>query len=74
MELFTATLTDPDPDLAERLRDALDSRGPFRRFKDVLARRPDQLQRWFAFSEERHRGRARAWLATAGYRPAPHTH
>lgn len=79
MELFTATLTNPaigpgpDPDLAERLHDALDGRGPFRRFKDVLARRPDQLQRWFAFSEERHRGRARAWLATAGYRPTPPT-
>jgi hypothetical protein len=75
MELFIVTLTalDTEPDLAERLRDALDGRGPFRRFKDVLAHRPDQLQRWFAFSEERHRGRARAWLATAGYRPAPRT-
>lgn len=75
MELFIATLTDlaTDLHLAERLRDALAVRGPFRRFKDVLARHPDQLQRWFAFSEERHRGRARAWLAHAGYRPAPRT-
>ena len=40
----------------------------FRRFKDVLARWPGELDRYFAFSDERHRGRARAWLAEEGYR------
>ncbi len=71
-ELFIVTLPDTtDLDLVERLRDALDGRDPFRRFTDVLAHRPELLPHWFAFSEERHRGRARAWLAAAGYRPSP---
>lgn len=77
MELFIATLTEPathatnDPVLvAERLRDALDGRGPFRCFRDVLARHPELLQCWFAFSEEHDRGQARAWLAAASYRAA----
>jgi len=66
MDMFIATLTDPVQ--AERLRGAITGRGAFRRFRDVLARWPEQLQRWFAFAEERHRARAGAWLATAGYR------
>jgi Uncharacterised protein family (UPF0158) len=43
--------------------------GAFRRFKDVLERTPDELDRWFSFSEERQRGRAQTWLADAGYKP-----
>ena len=39
----------------------------FRRFKDVLARWPGELDRWYASSAERQRGRARALLADAGY-------
>ncbi len=41
-----------------------------RRFKDVLARWPGELERWYQFSGERQRGRARARLADAGYRAA----
>lgn len=41
-----------------------------RRFKDVLSRWPDELERYYQFSGERQRGRARARLAEAGYRPA----
>jgi hypothetical protein len=40
----------------------------------VLARWPDELERWHALSEERQRGRARAWLAATGYCPAPPSH
>jgi hypothetical protein len=69
MEAFTAILSDLE--LAGRLRVALHGRGPFRRFKDVLGRAPDELSQWFAFAEERQRGRARAWLAHAGYSPSP---
>jgi hypothetical protein len=69
MERFIATRTDPD--WADRLSIAIQGRGAFRRFKDVLSRRPEELDKWFAFSEERQRGRARAWLADAGYRVAP---
>ena len=53
--------------LAARLERALSGRGVFRRFKDVLAESPTELQQWYAFSDERERGRARAWLATEGY-------
>lgn len=60
-----------DPHLADRLGRAIQGRGAFRRFKDVLADSPDLLERWYGFSDERHRGRARAWLAAEGYAPAP---
>lgn len=65
MELFIGTVRDPGR--ADRLEIAVSGRGAFRRFKDVLARWPAELQRWQAFSAERQRGRARAWLADAGY-------
>jgi hypothetical protein len=42
--------------------------------KDELARWPGELERWHAFSEERQRGRARSWLAAAGYRVLPVDH
>ncbi len=31
----------------------------------------DELERWYALSEERQRGRARSWLTAAGYRVLP---
>ncbi|MHB1488574.1 MAG: UPF0158 family protein [Acidimicrobiales bacterium] len=58
-----------DEDLAERLAIAISGRGAFRRFKDVLVGWPGELEAWYAFSDERQRGRARAWLAGAGYSP-----
>lgn len=57
----------PDDEHSDRLAIAIQGRGAFRRFKDVLSRRPREFERWHAFSEERKRGRARAWLAAAGY-------
>lgn len=60
----------PDPDRRDRLEIALEGRGAFRRFKDVLDRWPAEVARWRAFSDERRQGRARAWLAGAGYRVA----
>jgi Uncharacterised protein family (UPF0158) len=65
MERFIASVEDPGR--AERLAIAIRGRGAFRRFKDELARWPDEFERWHAFSEERQRGRARSWLAAAGY-------
>jgi hypothetical protein len=64
-EWFTGTVTDPV--LAGRLDVALNGRGAFRRFKDVLVAWDDELERWYRFSNERQRGRARSWLADAGY-------
>ena len=65
MEDFIDALDDDD--LAERLAIAISGRGAFRRFRDVLGRRPGELDAWYAFSDDRQRGRARAWLAAAGY-------
>jgi hypothetical protein len=33
---------------ADRLQNAIHDRGAFRRFKDILGRTPDELDRWFA--------------------------
>jgi hypothetical protein len=68
MVLFIQTVTDAER--ADRLDIATSGRGAFRRFKDVLARWPGELDRWYALSEERQRGRARWWLAGEGLRPA----
>lgn len=70
MEHFIEALEDEDR--ADRLSIAITGRGAFRRFKDVLSRWPDELERWHTFSDERQRGRARAWLAGAGYVPRQH--
>jgi hypothetical protein len=72
MELFIASVEDPGR--AERLAIAIGGRGAFRRFKDELARWPGELERWHARSDERQRGRARSWLAAAGYRAVPAEH
>jgi hypothetical protein len=69
MELYIESVEDPRR--AERLRIAIEGRGAFRRFKDELVRSPGELERWHALSEERRRGRARSWLAAAGYRVLP---
>jgi hypothetical protein len=60
-----------DGRVADRLARAIHGRGAFRRFKDALADSDDLLGRWYGFSDDRHRGRARAWLAERGYTPMP---
>ena len=67
MELFIDTVDDPA--LADRLTVAIAGRGAFRRFKDVVADDPAAAERWYTLSEDRLRGRARAWLAAQGYTP-----
>ncbi len=63
-----------DPVSSPRRREMLEAgvagRGAFRRFRNVLARWPEELERWYLFSDDRRRGRARAWLVGEGYRPA----
>ncbi len=60
-----------DPDRADRLAIAIQGRGAFRRFKDVLSRWPELAEKWYAFEEDSQRGRARAWLADEGYEAIP---
>ena len=67
MAEFITTI--PDPDLADRLERAIDGKGAFGRFKNQLAHHPNAFDRWFRYSAERQRGRARQWLADNGYRP-----
>jgi hypothetical protein len=47
MERFIGTVRDPGR--ADRLEIAISGRGAFRRFRDVLARWPGELDRWYAF-------------------------
>ena len=60
-----------EPDLRERLLEAIQGRGAFRRFKDVLHRDADESlrARWYLESEDRDWGRARETLAGLGIRP-----
>lgn len=68
MKLFVAGIAEPD--LADRMARALEGRGPFRRFRDELSRWPELEDRWYGYSAERRRGRARAWLVGEGFTPA----
>ena len=65
MERFVAGIEDSE--IAAQLARALDGRGAFHRFRHQLTRWPGIHDSWNAYSAERRRGRARAWLATAGY-------
>ncbi len=67
MEDFIATVEDER--LAQLLEVAIDGRGAFRRFKDVLARYPDQREKWFRFKGERLKQRALEWLEEIGVKP-----
>jgi uncharacterized protein UPF0158 len=68
MQDFIDTVSDEH--LQELLNVAIQGRGAFRRFKDVLARHPAEQRRWFEFQAARLDGRVREWLAEEGYEPA----
>ena len=55
-----------DEHLIELLEVAIDGKGAFRRFKDVLARYPEEKERWYHFKEERMKERAISWLEDIG--------
>ena len=67
MRRFIATV--PDPRLAQQLTDAIDGRGAFRRFYDVIATEPGEHTRWQRYTDDARLGRARSWLADHGYQP-----
>jgi hypothetical protein len=69
-DMLAFIATRENHDLAARLEQAVDGHGAFRRFKNVLIDWPEDRDDWFEFSDERRRGRAQAWLADEGYRPA----
>lgn len=51
-----------DPRLRDLLGVALDGRGAFRRFKNVLLDHPEERARWFAFRDGRMREATVEWL------------
>ena len=60
-----------ETDLRERLTHAIDGKGAFRRFKDVLMGYSSERERWFAFRSERLRVFMEAWLTAHALRPVP---
>jgi hypothetical protein len=64
MERFIATVGEGD--LRDKLVAAIDGKGAFRRFKDVLMSFPVDRERWFTFRSERLRACMETWLGTHG--------
>jgi hypothetical protein len=60
-------------ELQRLLAVALNGRGAFRRFKDVLYDYPDERERWFEMNDAELRTYATDWLGTLGIdaRPRP---
>jgi len=61
---FIATVDDER--LAELLEVAINGKGAFRRFKEVLLNYPEERERWFKFKDERMEERALEWLDDIG--------
>lgn len=60
MQNFIATVEDEH--LAELLEVAINGKGAFRRFKDVLLNYPEEREKWFQFNDDRTQRRALEWL------------
>ncbi|AUX26223.1 hypothetical protein SOCEGT47_067840 [Sorangium cellulosum] len=58
-----------DMDLQAKLSQAIDGKGAFRRFKDVLMSYGPERERWFAFRSERLRIFMEAWLNAHALNP-----
>ncbi len=67
MERFILTIQDER--LQDRLWQAIEGRGAFRRFKDVLAGHYREEKRWYAFQDDRIRARILDWLESKGIEP-----
>jgi hypothetical protein len=60
MQAFITTVEDDH--LSELLEVAINGKGAFRRFKDVLLNYPEERERWFQFKDDRMKERALEWL------------
>ncbi len=67
MVSFTGTVAGKG--LKEKLTVALDGRGAFRRFRNVLDQHPDELERWYKFKDDWMRDEAIQWLLENGIEP-----
>ncbi len=59
----------PEPETQEEARTAINGKGAFRRFKDILLRYPEERKRWFEFRDERMRERVMDWILEQGITP-----
>jgi hypothetical protein len=66
-EVFMQSIADEG--LQDRLRRALESTRPRRRFFDALARHPAEQRHWLDFHDRRLADRVIAWLASVGVAP-----
>jgi hypothetical protein len=60
-----------EPELRGKLAQAIDGKGAFRRFKDVLMTYAADRERWFAFRSERLRTFMEAWLTAHAIKAVP---
>ena len=60
-----------ETDLRGKLTQAIDGKGAFRRFKDVLMGFGTERERWFAFRSERLRTFMEAWLTAHAIKATP---
>lgn len=67
MERFIETTEDAE--LRDRLTAAIDGKGAFRRFKDVLLSYPDERERWFQFRQDLLKVEMDQWLASLNIEP-----
>jgi hypothetical protein len=56
--------------LREKLTDALNGKGAFRRFRSVLNDHPDELEKWYTFKDDWMRAEAIKWLIMNGIEPS----
>ncbi|MBI5509641.1 MAG: hypothetical protein HY903_12885 [Deltaproteobacteria bacterium] len=64
---FVATIADPD--LKTRVEAAINGKGAFRRFKDILLTSPEERRRWFEFRDEKMRQRIVEWVREKSIEP-----
>jgi hypothetical protein len=67
MERFVVTVGDTA--LRDRLLIAIDGKGAFRRFKDVLVNYPAERERWFAYRSDLLHCRMKVWLEQTQLEP-----
>jgi hypothetical protein len=60
-----------DGELRDKLTQAIDGKGAFRRFKDVLMSFGDEREKWFTFRSERLRTFMEAWLGAHAIKAIP---
>jgi hypothetical protein len=60
-----------DPELKDKLTQAIDGKGAFRRFKDVLMSYGAEREKWFTFRSERLRTFMEAWLSAHAIHTLP---